>query len=156
MEKPSWAPIVFAGALPRELPDLLAIVIVGLASTETVLIQLQFGRAALASVILLLTVAPACTLASLSNSSRRQREELALFAYGGAGWQIHMRYFLRGAVVASAGLLPQMFIAATMTARLEPLLAWSVVPLVITGGAFYAAPSLRRTSSPSFVEHYKG
>lgn len=156
MEKPSWAPIVFTGAIPRELPDLLAILILGLASTETVVIQLQFSRAPFTSVVLLLTVASACALASLSDGSRRQGEELALFAYGGAGWQIHLRYFLRGAVVASAGLLPQLLITAMMAAGLEPLLAWWVGPLVLTGGAFYTAPSLRRTRSPGFVEHFKG
>ncbi len=156
MEKPSWAPIVLAGALPRELPDLLAIFIVGLASAETALIQAQLGRAAFTSLIPLLTVAPACMLASLSNGSRRQREELALFAYGGAGWQIHLRYFVRGAIVATIGVSPQILITATMMARPEPLLLWSVLALVITGGAFYAAPSLRRTSSLDFTEHFKG
>jgi hypothetical protein len=156
LEKPSWAPIVLAGALPRELPDLLAIFILGLASTETALIQAQFGRAAFTSLIPLLTVAPTCALASLSNSSRRQREELALFAYGGAGWQIHLRYFVRGAIVALVGVSPQILITATMMARLEPLLLWSVVALVVTGGTFYAAPSLRRTSSLDFTEHFKG
>ncbi len=156
MEKPSWAPIVLAGALPKELPDLLAIFILGLASTETALIQVQFGRAALSSVILLLTVAPACALASLSNSSRRQREELALFAYGGAGWQIHLRYFVRGSIVALVGVSPQILINESTMARTGHPLLWLVVALVVTGGAFYAAPSLRRTSSLDFVEHFKG
>ncbi len=156
MEKPSWAPIVLAGALPRELPDLLAIFIVGIASIETAFFQAQLSRAAVTSLIPLLTVAPASMLASLSDSSRRQREELALFAYGGAGWQIHLRYFVRGAIVATIGVSPQILITATMMARPEPLLLWSVLALVITGGAFYAAPSLRRTSSLGFTEHFKG
>ena len=155
MEKPSWAPIVLTGALPKELPDLLAIFILGLASAETATIQAQFSRAILASLIPLLTVAPTCALASLSNSSRRQKEELALLAYGGAGWQIHLRYFVRGAIVALVGVSPQILMSASVMARLEPLLLWSVVALVFTGGAFYAAPSLRRTSSLNFAEHLK-
>ena len=155
MEKPTWAPIILAGAIPRELPDLLAIIILGLASTETALVQIQLGRPALSFLIPLLTVAPACALASLSNGSRRQREELALLAYGGAGWQIHLRYVVRGAILALAGASP-LALAGVSTARLEPVLIWSLVALVITGGASYAAPSLRRTSSLDFVEHLKG
>lgn len=156
MERPSWAPIVLSGALPRELPDLLAILILGLASAETAFIQIRFGLATFPSFILLLTVAPACALASLSNGSRRQREELALFAYGGAGWQIHLRYFFRGAILASLGISPEILISVvTMTGPVAYLL-WSVLALVVTGGVFYAAPSLRRTSSLDFVEHFKG
>ncbi len=156
MEKPSWAPIVLTGALPRELSDLLAILIIGLASAETAIIQVQFGRAALSSLILLLTVPPACALASLSNSSRRLREELALFAYGGAGWQIQLRYFVRGAIIAFVGVSPMILIGVSTTTVPETFLLWSDAALVATGGAFYSAPSLRRTSSLNFVEHLKG
>ena len=156
MEKPSWAPIVLTGALPRELPDLLAILILGLASTETAFIQVQSGRATLSSLILLLTVPPVCALAALSNSSSRQREELALFAYGGAGWQIHLRYFVRGAIVAFVGVSPILLVAVSTMTVLEPFLPWSGAALVVTGGVFYSAPSLRRTGSLDFVEHLKG
>ena len=155
MEKPTWAPIILAGAFPRELPDLLAIIILGLASTETVLIQIQLGRTVFSSLIPLLTVVPTCALASLSNSSRRQEEELALFAYGGAGWQIHLRCFVRGAIVALAGASP-LILAGVSTSRVEPVLTWSLVALVIIGGASYAALSIRRTSSLDFLEHLKG
>ncbi len=156
MEKPSWAPIVLTGALPRELPDLLAILILGLASAETSFIQVQFGRAAISFLILLVTVPPVCALASLSDGSKRQREELALFAYGGAGWQIHLRYFVRGAIVAFAGVSPVILIAVSTMTVPGPFLLWLDAALVVTGGAFYSLPSLRRTNSLDFVEHLKG
>src|SRR5947199_6789334 len=41
---------------------------------------------------LLLFVPPTAALAALSNSSNREREELALFAYGGSTTQIAIRY----------------------------------------------------------------
>ncbi len=130
--------------------------VLGLASIEAALTQVQFGQIALGPWILLLTIAPVCALASLSNSSSKQREELALFAYGGAGWQIHLRYFLRGAIVSAIGVSPLVLTQAAVTLRFAPLQLALVVALVVTGGAFYAAPSIRRTRSLEFVEHYKG
>src|SRR6266566_1106231 len=106
LERPSWAPVVLSGALPRELSDLLAISILALASLESVFAQLQqFNQPAWFATLLVL-VPLTCALAALSNSSRTQKEELALFAYGGSGLQIQFRYILRGVVLSIIGLSP--------------------------------------------------
>jgi hypothetical protein len=155
VERPSWAPVILSGALPRELSDLLAIGILALASLESVFVQLQpFNKSAWFATLLVL-VPLTCTLAALSNSSRTQREELALFAYGGAGWQIQLRYVVRGCVVATIGLLP-LWLRFFAT---ENVLSVSLVVLslsVVLGGLSYAVPALKRTRSLAFVEQYKG
>ena len=102
----------------------------------------------------LLVVPPTCALASVSTTTRRTREELALFAYGGSGWQILLRYFIRGAIIALVAFSPvilQGFI--TPTSILE-LIATAFV-LLLAGGLFYSLPSLRRIRSSSFAENYK-
>jgi len=155
LERPSWAPVVLSGALPRELSDLLAIAILALASLESVFARLQpFNQSGWFATLLVL-VPLTCALAALSNSARTQREELALFAYGGVGWQIQLRYVVRGFVVAIIGLLPiwLRFIAT------ENILSVNLVLLLVSatiGGLSYAAPALKRTRSLAFVEQYKG
>lgn len=155
MERPSWAPVILSGALPRGLSDLLAIAILALASLESVFAQLQpFNQSGWFATLLVL-VPLTCALAALSNSSRTQREELALFAYGGAGWQIQLRYVVRGIAVAIIGILPLWFkFIAT-----ENILSINLVLLLVSsaiGGLSYAAPALKRTRSLAFVEQYKG
>jgi hypothetical protein len=155
LERPSWAPVILSGALPREVSDLLAIAILALASLESIFAQLQPFNESAWSVTLLVLVPLTCALAALSNSSRTQREELALFAYGGAGWQIQLRYVVRGCVVATIGLLPLWlrFIAN------ENILSAGMILLLLSatlGGLSYAAPALKRTRSLAFVEQYKG
>ncbi len=133
MERPSWAPVILSGALPREQ---------------------QVNQSGWFATLLGL-VPLTCALAALSNSSRTQREELALFAYGGAGWQIQLRYVVRGCVVAIVGLLPIWLRFLTteniFSANLVLLLASALV-----GGLAYGAPALKRTRSLAFVEQYKG
>ena len=155
MERPTWAPVILSGALPRELADLLAIAILALASLESIFARLQPLNQSGWFETLLVLVPLTCALAALSNSSRTQREELALFAYGGAGWQIQLRYVVRGFVVAVIGLLPLWlrFIAT------ENILSVNLVLLLVSatiGGLSYAAPALKRTRSLAFVEQYKG
>ena len=155
MERPSWAPVVLSGALPRELSDLLAISILALASLESVFAQLQPFHQPVWVATLLVLVPMTCALAALSNSSRTQKEELALFAYGGAGWQIQLRYVVRGFVIAVIGLLPLWLKFITT----ENVLSFSIVLLLasaVVGGLSYAAPALKRTRSLAFVEQYKG
>ena len=155
MERPSWAPVVLSGALPRELSDLLAISILALASLESVFYQLQPLNQPAWFATLLVLVPMTCALAALSNSSRTQKEELALFAYGGAGWQIQLRYIVRGVVVATIGLLPVWFRFLTTQAIFSANLVLLLVSAVV-GGLAYAAPALKRTRSLAFVEQYKG
>ena len=155
MERPSWAPVILSGAFPRELSDLLAIAILGLTSLESVFVQFQPLNQSGWFATLLVLVPLTCALAALSNSARTQREELALFAYGGAGWQIQIRYIVRGFVVAVIGLMPfwLRFIA------LERVFSLTLVLLLVSaavGGLAYAAPALKRTRSLAFVEQYKG
>ncbi len=154
MEKPSWTPIVLSGAIPREATDLLAILVIGI-------VALQASLAAIGPTIpesrlwlSLLVVPPTCALASVSTTTRRTKEELALFAYGGSGWQILLRYFIRGAIIALLAFSPvllQEFLTTTPTLEL----ATTVIILLFAGGLFYSLPSLRRIRSSSFVEHYK-
>ena len=155
MERPSWAPVILSGALPRELSDLLAIAILVLASLESFFAQLQLFNQSGWFATLLILVPLTCALAALSNSSRTQREELALFAYGGAGWQIQLRYVVRGFVVAVIGLLPLWFRFITTENILSVNLFLLLVSATI-GGLSYAAPALKRTRSLAFVEQYKG
>jgi hypothetical protein len=153
LERPSWAPVILSGALPREVSDLLAIAILALASLESIFAQLQpFNEW---SVTLLVMVPLTCALAALSNSSRTQREELALFAYGGAGWQIQLRYVVRGFVVATIGLLP-LWLRFTATENIFSAGLILLLLSAILGGLSYAAPALKRTRSLAFVEQYKG
>jgi len=102
----------------------------------------------------LLVVPPTCALASISTTTRRTREELALFAYGGSSWQILLRYFIRGAIIALVAFFPIIF-RGFLTATSIPELILTAVILLLAGGLFYSLPSLRRIRSPSFVENYK-
>jgi hypothetical protein len=155
LERPSWAPVVLSGALPRELSDLLAIAILALASIETVFAQLQPSIQPAWFATLLVLVPITCALAALSNSARTQKEELALFAYGGSGLQIQLRYFVRGVIVSIIGLCPIWLRFLTseniLSTNLFLLLASAIV-----GGLAYTVPALKRTRSLAFVEQYKG
>ena len=84
MEKPSWTPIVLSGAIPREATDLLAMLVMGIVALEASLATI--GPPAFDSRLWLslLVVPPTCALASVSTTTRRTKEELALFAYGGS------------------------------------------------------------------------
>jgi len=155
LEKPSWAPVIFSGALPREFSDLLAIAIIGLASIQLVFSQVRpFSRIDV-SWILLLFVPPTAALAALSNSSNREREELALFAYGGSTTQIAIRYFLRGSIMTTVGLVPLAILLLTASLSISPGFI-ILITIVLIGGLAYATPALRRIRSSNFVEHYKG
>jgi hypothetical protein len=155
LDRPNWAPVVLSGALPRELSDVLAIAILGIASVQLVLSGPTPFSSLNISWVLLLLVPLVCILAALSNSPNREREELALVAYGGSSKQIELRYILRGAIVTIVGLVPVIF------RLLSTNLSFSINLLVLTllvfiGGSTYAIPALKRTRSASFVEHYKG
>jgi hypothetical protein len=102
----------------------------------------------------LLVVPPTCALASVSTTTRRTREELALFAYGGSGWQILLRYFFRGAIIALVAFSP-VILQGFLTTTSIPELILLVFALVLAGGLFYSLPGLRRIRSSSFVENYK-
>jgi hypothetical protein len=102
----------------------------------------------------LLVVPPTCALASISATTRRTREELALFAYGGSGRQILLRYFLRGAVCALIGFSPVVVEVFFVSSSIVQPVLWIAV-LLFTGGLFYSLPSMRRIHSSEFVENYK-
>ena len=154
MEKPSWTPIVLSGAFPREATDLLAILVMGIVAVEASLATIGPALFNSRLWLSLLVVPPTCALASVSTTTRRTREELALFAYGGSGWQILLRYFIRGAIIALVAFIPLLIQGfLTTTSVLE--LAATVIILVFAGGLFYSLPSLRRIRSPSFAENYK-
>src|SRR6267378_1977848 len=154
MEKPSWTPIVLSGAIPREATDLLAILVMGIVALETSLSTI--GPPAFNSRLLLslLVVPPTCALASVSTTTRRTREELALFAYGGSTWQILLRYFIRGAIIALVAFSPVILQGLLTTTSILELIVTLTI-LLSAGGLFYSLPSLRRIRSSSFVENYK-
>jgi len=154
LEKPSWTPIVLSGALPRDATDLLAILVMGIVAVETSLATI--GPAVFSSRLWLslLVVPPTCALASVSTTTRRTREELALFAYGGSGWQILLRYFIRGAIIALVAFTPVILQGFLTTTSILELIATAFV-LLFAGGLFYSLPSLRRIRSSSFAENYK-
>jgi len=155
LDRPSWAPVVLSGALPRELSDVLAMVILGIASLQLVLTgPLPFSSLSVSWVLPLL-VPMVCILAALSNSPNREREELALVAYGGSSKQIELRYVLRGSIVTIVGMVPVIFrLLSDNLSFSTSLLIFAL--LVFVGGSTYAIPALKRTRSASFVEHYKG
>ena len=105
--------------------------------------------------ILGVLVAATATLAALSESPKRQREELALFAYGGTPWQIQARYFLRGSILVFLGLLP-ILLSQLLSSTVTTVFVASIVALVALGATTYTIPGLRRTKSLEFVEQYKG
>jgi len=154
LEKPSWTPIVLSGALPRETTDLLAILVMGIVALEDSLATI--GPTVFSSTLWLslLVVPPTCALASVSTTTRRTREELALFAYGGSGWQILLRYFIRGAIIALVAFSPIIFQGFLTTTSILELVATATL-LLFAGGLFYSLPSLRRIRSSSFAENYK-
>jgi len=94
-------------------------------------------------------------LAALSDSAKRQREELALFAYGGTPWQIQARYLVRGSIVVVLGLLPVLF-TQLLTNSVTTIFAGWILILVVGGGITYTIPGVRRTQSLEFVGQYKG
>lgn len=154
MQKPSWTPIVLSGVIPREATDLLAVLVMEIVALEALFATT--GPAAFNSRLWLslLVVPPTCALASISTTTRRTREELAIFAYGGSGRQILLRYFIRGAIIALVSFSPIVFRGFLAdTSILELVL--TVVFLLFAGGLFYSLPSLRRLRSSSFVENYK-
>jgi hypothetical protein len=147
--------VVFSGAVPREFSDLLAITILLIATTQAILSQTVTFAEVGPEWILLLLVPLTCALASISNSAQREREELALFAYGGSARQISMRYVIRGCLIAAIGTLPLFF--RFLTAGLSYSLDLVVLTaLVFLGGSSYAMSAARRIHSTDFVGRYKG
>jgi len=154
LEKPSWSPIVLSGAIPREATDLLAILVMGIVALEASIATISPSLFNSRPWLSLLVVPPTCALASISTTTRKTREELALFAYGGSSWQILLRYFIRGAIIALVAFSPIIF-RGFLTATSIPELILTGVILLLAGGLFYSLPSLRRIRSSSFVENYK-
>ena len=155
MDRPSWAPVILSGALPRESSDLIAIAILDLASIQLVFSQSRPFSEIDISWILILLVPLTGVLAALSNSPNREREELALVAYGGSTRQIEARYLLRGCIITTVGLLPLFLNFLSDKLPFTPGLIVLIL-LVLIGGSAYATPALRRTRSLNFVEQYKG
>ncbi|OLD03893.1 hypothetical protein AUG19_00700 [archaeon 13_1_20CM_2_54_9] len=155
MEKPGWVPVVLSGVLPRGVPDLFAMVIVLAASLNASLGSTVLAGLGIGPALLVLSVMASCALAASSNSARRLREELALFAYGSSTRMVGLRGFLRGVACVFLALL--FYIA--LEARTLGLFSGSMIIIclaIVVGGVSYALPILFRTRSLDFVENYKG
>jgi hypothetical protein len=134
---------------------MLAIVILAVISTQLALAGTLPFSSLTSSWILFLLVPLICVLAALSNSPNREREELALVAYGGSSRQIELRYFLRGGIITIIGLVPVLFRLVSDSLSVSTGL-FVLVVLVLIGGSSFAIPALRRTRSLNFVEQFKG
>jgi hypothetical protein len=155
LDRPSWAPVVLSGAIPREVSDFIAIAVIALTAAQLALAEPLPFLSLNSSWILILLVPLICVLAALSNSPSREREELALVAYGGSSRQIELRYVLRGGLITFIGLLPVLLRLISESLSLTTGL-FVLVLLIFIGGSTYAIPALRRTHSLNFVEQYKG
>lgn len=155
MAKPSWAPTIAFGAFPHESTDLLAMLIIGLAGLQAYVTRFSYSGLEIGFLALLCSVPLTCALASLSNTARKLREELAFLAYGGSLWQVAMRHFLRGLTCSLLALLP--FFAAEIIGAGNVTVLRSVLLLAagFLGGIFYASPNIRRIRSVGFAENYK-
>jgi hypothetical protein len=147
--------LVLSGAIPRGTTDALVVCTIAIAgfnyspgSTKQVLL--------LRTWLLLFTIALVTVLASRADTSRKLREELALIAYGGSGWQVWLRYFLRGlacTLLASTPLFYALYFQTGFPFQIAVIL--TLVASTV-GGLFYAAPSIVRIHSREFAENYKG
>ncbi len=154
MERPAWTFIILSGLAPRELSDLVTIIILELISFQTIISQFTLGKIVPPTVPFLVIIPGISLLASLSHDSRKERRELALLAYGSHDWQIHLRYFLRGAILVAVGILP-IIIASLLTPSDLAFTVLLLVSTILTAGALYSLPSLRRVKSLDFVGRYK-
>ena len=156
MEKPSWAPLVLGGAVPRGATDTLAILTIGMIGLESGIAQGRLASLPVGLWFLFVSVPPVAALASLSDTARKLREELALFAYGGSSWQVWVRYFLRGVSCTLLAISPFLYIEYATLGYSLPLTILSAILLSTVGGASYSTPSLTRIRSTTFAENYKG
>lgn len=155
MEKPGWVPVVLSGVVPRGAPDLFAMVIILAASLNASMGSTRLAGFEIGSALLVLSVIASSALAASSNSARRLKEELALFAYGSSARVVGLRGFLRGVACVFVALVPYL----ALDARNLGLLSVSMIIVYLAlclGGAAYALPALIRTRSLDFVENYKG
>ena len=95
-------------------------------------------------------------LASMTDTSRRLREELALLAYGSAAWYIGARYFLRGLACALVAITPFVFLEYSLQHLTLPTVVLATLLVPVAGGLSYATPALSRMRSKRFAENYKG
>ncbi len=149
------APFLLSRALPRDFPDLLAIILISLSSFEASFVQNSVAGLRLGPLIFFLTIPPACALASMSNSLRKIREELAVLAYGGSGWQVWVRHFLRGLTCSLIAVSIPLLSEISLGSQLSTLQASTAALATLLGGISYVAPALHRIRSVEFAENYK-
>lgn len=155
MERPRWAPVVLSGALPRELPDLIAMTCLATITSQIAVGSFPLTWSSTGLWSLFLVVPLICLLAAMSNSTNKEREELALVAYGSSTRQIEIGYAFRGCVIVIVGSIPLVVRLATSNfTALTDLI--SLMAMTAIGSVVYTLPSLRRTHSLNFVEQYKG
>ena len=156
MERPSWLPIVFAGAVPKGLNDSLAIIALGLFGVQSFLTPIGIASIPIGLWALVAATPMVLALASMTDTSRRLREELALLAYGSAPWHIGARYFLRGLACALVAITPFLYLEYSLQHLTLSTIVLSILLVPVAGGLAYATPALTRIRSKKFAENYKG
>jgi hypothetical protein len=145
--------VILSALAPTDIADWVAITILALASTEWVVAGFAIDLFRPGNWILFAIVPLVSLLASLSNGSEREREELAFVAYGSRRGHIHFRYFLKGSVISVIGILPILTAQVLLSNVVNGLLI--AVAASVIAGFFYAIPSFRRLGSVHFVGRYK-
>lgn len=145
--------VVLSALAPTDVSDWVAITIIALAFAESIAAGLAIDLAKPGNWILLAIVPLVSLLASLSNGSQREREELAFVAYGSHRGHIHLRYFLKGVVISVIGIFPLLAAQVLLSNIVSGLMIASGASVV--AGVFYSIPSFRRLGSAHFVGRYK-
>jgi hypothetical protein len=142
--------------VPRGLSDSLAIAVLLILGLESLVSTLSFASVPLGVWILMVAAPLVCILASLSDTTTKVKEELAILVYGGSVWQVWLRYVLRGLACTVVATLPYFYFEYALAKSPFLLLIAGAISIAAAGGAFYAAISVRRLRSREFVENFKG
>ncbi len=145
--------VILSALAPTDIADWVAIAILALASMESIVAGFAIDMLKPGNWILFATIPLVSLLASLSNGSQREREELAFVAYGSRHEHIHFRYFLKGAILSAIGILPVLVLHVLLSNIARGVMVATVASVV--AGFSYSLPSFRRLGSVHFVGRYK-
>lgn len=145
--------IILSALAPTDIADWVAIAVLALASMESIVAGFALDLLKPGNWILFMIIPLVSLLASLSNGSQREREELAFVAYGSRRGHIHFRYFLKGVIISVIGIFPVLAAQVLLSNASSGLVVAAVAS--VGAGFFYSIPSFRRLGSGHFVGRYK-